>query len=58
MFTVHIFKTNDYPNYEHTTERFESEDQAYKRFNELSAELYNLCNEEKLQDFQLELRNR
>lgn len=54
--TIHIFKTNNYPHYEHQTETFENEEDAMKRFDELSRELIRQCNRGELQDYSLELR--
>ena len=53
--TIHIFKTNDYPHYEHLTEIYTEAADAEKRFNELSRELIRQCNRGELQDYQLEL---
>ena len=50
-----IFKTNNYPHYEKTEERFADYESAMKRFEQLSKELCCECNAGKLQDYELRL---
>ena len=54
--TLHIFKTNNYPYYEHQAETFENMEDAMKRMEDLGRELIRQCNHGELQDYTLEIR--
>jgi len=51
-----IHKTNNYPFYEKTEERFGTMDVAEKRMDEVSKSLMSQCRAGTLQDYSLEIR--
>ena len=56
MYTLIIKKTNSYPYYKKTVEKFKTFEEAYKRLDEVSRELMSQCRANTLQDYNLEIR--